>query len=168
MRRNVWAALTGVVAAATVLASAELVAVIVSADSSPLFAVGSLMIDLAPPGVKDLMITLFGTGDKAALLTLLGIIVVVGACAAGLLEYYRRPWGVVVLVVFSAVAVIAVTTRDGASGFSAIPTVIGMLVGVWVLRSLQQRLKRWQTREDGTRKRAAAAAAVIASGVSTP
>ncbi|MEF2978684.1 molybdopterin-dependent oxidoreductase [Subtercola sp. YIM 133946] len=168
MRRNVWAALTGVVAAATVLASAELVAVFLSASASPLFAVGSLAIDLAPPGVKDLMISLFGTGDKAALLTLLGIVVVAGACAAGLLEYYRSPWGIVVLVVFSAIAVVAVTTREGASGFSAIPTVIGMLVGVFVLRALQQRLKRWTTREAGVRKRAEAAAAVIASGVSTP
>ncbi|GGF30084.1 molybdopterin-dependent oxidoreductase [Subtercola lobariae] len=168
MRRNVWAALTGVVAAATVLASAELVAVFISAEASPLFSVGSLMIDLAPPGVKDVMISLFGTGDKAALLTLLGIIVVAGACIAGLLEYHRPPWGIVVLVVFSAIAVVAVTTRDGASGFSAIPTVVGMLVGVFVLRALQQRLKRWDSREAGIRKRAEAAAAVIASGVSTP
>src|SRR6195952_1673834 len=120
MRRTVWAALTGVVAAASGLASAELVAVFISADSSPLFAVGSLMIDLAPPGVKDLMISLFGTGDKAALLTLLGIVVLVGAGVAGLLEYYRRPWGIVVLVVFSAIAVVAVTTREGASGFAAV------------------------------------------------
>ncbi|UFS58885.1 molybdopterin-dependent oxidoreductase [Subtercola endophyticus] len=168
MRRNVWAALTGVVAAAAVLASAELVAVFLSAESSPLFAVGSLMIDLAPPGVKDLMISLFGTGDKAALLTLLAIVIVIGACAAGLLQYRRPPWGIVVLIVFSAIAVIAVTTREGASGFAAVPTVVGMFVGVLVLRALQQRLKRWESREEGTRKRAAAAAAVIASGVSVP
>ncbi|MCU1479208.1 MAG: oxidoreductase [Subtercola sp.] len=168
MRRNLWAALTGLVAAATVLASAELVAVFVGAESSPLFSVGSLLIDLAPPGVKDFMISLFGTGDKAALLTLLGIVVVVGACLAGLLEYYWPPWGIVVLVVFSAIAVVAVTTREGASGFSAIPTVVGMLVGVLVLRALQQRLKRWESRDAGIRKRAQAAAAVIASGVSAP
>ncbi|MCU1480386.1 MAG: oxidoreductase [Subtercola sp.] len=168
MRRNVWAALTGVVAAAAVLASAELVAVFLSAESSPLFAVGSLMIDLAPPGVKDLMISLFGTGDKAALLTLLAIVIVIGACAAGLLQYRRPPWGIVVLIAFSAIAVVAVTTREGASGFAAVPTVVGMFVGVLVLRALQQRLKRWESREEGTRKRAAAAAAVIASGVGVP
>ena len=32
-----------------------------------------LVIDLAPPGAKDFMIAIFGTGDKAALLTLLGV-----------------------------------------------------------------------------------------------
>ncbi|RFA17984.1 molybdopterin-dependent oxidoreductase [Subtercola boreus] len=159
MRRGVWAALTGIVAAATVLASAEVVAVFVGAESSPLFAVGSLVIDLAPPGVKTLTIALFGTGDKAALLTILGIIIVLGAALAGYLEYRRKPFGTVVLVAFSAIAVFAVTTREGASGISAVPTVVGMLVGVVVLNALQQRLKRWGVREDGSRKATATTAA---------
>ncbi|PPF75499.1 hypothetical protein C5B96_16645 [Subtercola sp. Z020] len=151
MRRGLWAALTGIVAAATVLASAEVVALFVGAESSPLFAVGSLVIDLAPPGVKELTIALFGTGDKAALLTILGIVVALGAALAGYLEYRRRPLGTLVLVVFSAIAVLAVTTRENASGIAAVPTVIGMLVGVVVLNALQTRLRRWVTRAGGSR-----------------
>ncbi|MEA9984056.1 molybdopterin-dependent oxidoreductase [Subtercola sp. RTI3] len=154
MRRSVWSALTGIVAALSVLAVAEVVAAFVDAESSPLFAVGSLVIDLAPPGVKELTISLFGTGDKAALLSILGIVVVVGAAAAGLLEQRRPPYGTVVLVAFSAIAVIAVTTRSGATVLSAIPTVIGMIVGVFVLRSLHLRLGRWETREAGSRAKA--------------
>ncbi|CAN5146076.1 molybdopterin-dependent oxidoreductase [soil metagenome] len=149
MRRNLWAALTGVVAAAAVLATAELVAVVVGSESSPVFAVGSLVIDLAPPGVKELTISLFGTGDKAALLSILAVVIVGGAAISGLLENRRPPWGIVVLVVFSAIAVVAVTTRTGASAIDVIPTVVGMIVGVVVLRILQQRLSRWSLRRAG-------------------
>jgi DMSO/TMAO reductase YedYZ molybdopterin-dependent catalytic subunit len=145
MRTNLWAAVSGVVAAGSVLASAELIALFAGAETSPLFAVGSLVIDLAPPGVKSLIISLFGTGDKAVLLILLGIVVLALAVLAGILERRRPPWGTVVLVAVSGVAIVAVTTRAGASGLWAIPTVIGMVVGVLVLRLLIGRLRRWET-----------------------
>lgn len=73
------AALTGLISAIVVLGVAELCALVTGNAGSPLFAVGSLVIDLAPPGAKDFMIALFGTGDKAALLTLLGILIVAGS-----------------------------------------------------------------------------------------
>ncbi|WP_378148486.1 molybdopterin-dependent oxidoreductase [Cnuibacter sp. UC19_7] len=141
MRANAWAGLVGVVAAGVELAAAELVAMFAGPESSPLFAVGSLVIDLAPPGAKDLMISLFGTGDKVALLVLLGIVVAALAVAAGILELRRPPGGVVVLVAVTALAILAVTTRAGASGLWAIPTVLGMLAGVVALRMLTARLR---------------------------
>ncbi|MCS5723141.1 molybdopterin-dependent oxidoreductase [Herbiconiux sp. CPCC 203407] len=144
-RARLWAAVAGVVAAASVLGAAEIVAVFVGAEASPLFAVGSLVIDLAPPGVKDLVISLFGTADKIALLVLLGVLVLALAVAAGLLERWRRPFGAVLLVVVSAVAILAVTTRAGASGLWALPTVVGMVVGVLVLHLLVTRLRAWET-----------------------
>jgi DMSO/TMAO reductase YedYZ molybdopterin-dependent catalytic subunit len=162
-----WAAASGVIAAGSVLAAAEVIAVFAGPSTSPLFAVGSLAIDLAPPGVKDTMIALFGTGDKTALLVLLGIVVFVLAALAGILEKRRSPIGVAILVVVSGVGVLAVTTRTGASGFSAIPTVIGMLVGVIVLRSLINRLNRWQRSAD-PQAVAAAAAAVPAPAPTNP
>jgi hypothetical protein len=95
-RASRWfAALTGVVAALVVLAVAEAVSLLVGPAGSPLFAVGSLVIDLVPPGVKELVISLFGTGDKAVLLTVLGVLVGVLAAAAGVVEARRSPWGVV-------------------------------------------------------------------------
>ncbi len=144
MSSKLWAAVAGVVSAAVVLATAEVVAVFVGAESSPLFAVGSLTIDLAPPGVKDLMISLFGTADKAALLVLLGIVVLALAATAGLLEHRRPPLGLLVLVVVSGVAVLAVTTRAGATPFSAVPTVLGMIAGALILRLLISRLHTWE------------------------
>ncbi|GLK16149.1 molybdopterin-dependent oxidoreductase [Herbiconiux flava] len=144
MRWKLWAAAAGLASAAAVLAIAEVIAVFAGASTSPLFAVGSLVIDLAPPGVKDLVIQLFGTGDKAALLTILGVVVAVLAALAGLLEWRRTPFGVVLLVLVSGVAVLAVTTRSGAGALSGLPTVVGMIAGALLLRMLAQRLRAWQ------------------------
>lgn len=142
------AAITGLVSAIVVLGVAELCALVTGNAGSPIFAVGSLVIDLAPPGAKDFMISLFGTGDKAALLTLLGILIVAGSALAGWLELRRPPLGVVVFGVATFVAVIAVVTRAGASGIDGVPTVIGGVAGVVILRSALQRLRLWRIASD--------------------
>ena len=138
------AALAGVISAAVVLGVAELVSLVVGAAGSPLFAVGSLVIDLAPAGVKEFVIALFGTGDKAALLALMGILIVVISGAAGVLELKRPPFGVIVIGIGGVVALIAVLTRAGATGFNGIATIVGGVAGVVVLRISIERLGRWQ------------------------
>ncbi|MBK4347194.1 molybdopterin-dependent oxidoreductase [Lacisediminihabitans changchengi] len=139
------AAFTGVVSAIVVLGAAELGSLVTGNAGSPIFAVGSLVIDLAPPGAKDLMISLFGTGDKAALLTLLAVIIVAGSAGAGILELRRPPFGVVVFGVASLIALIAVLTRAGSTGSDGVPTIIGAVVGVVVLRVAIQRLGVWRS-----------------------
>ncbi|SKA89240.1 DMSO/TMAO reductase YedYZ, molybdopterin-dependent catalytic subunit [Agreia bicolorata] len=143
MRTHGMAALVGLLAALAVLATAEAVAVFVSSSSSPFFAVGQLAIDLAPAWLKESMIALFGTGDKIALFVILGLVVIVFAALAGVLERRRPPVGVAILVIFSAVAVVAVQTRPEASALWAFPTVLGMIAGVLVLRSGIRRLGAW-------------------------
>ena len=139
-----WAAFAGVVSAAVVLGVAEVLSLFVGAAGSPLFAVGSLVIDLAPAGVKEFVIAIFGTGDKAALLTLMGVLIVVISAAAGVLESRRPPFGVIVLGIGGLVALIAVVTRAGSTGFDGIATVLGAVAGVVVLRLSIERLGRWQ------------------------
>jgi DMSO/TMAO reductase YedYZ molybdopterin-dependent catalytic subunit len=141
---RLWAALAGIVSAAVVLGVAEVLSAFVGAAGSPLFAVGSLVIDLAPPGAKDVMIGLFGTGDKAALLALMGVILVVIAGIAGILEARTAPLGVVLFGVGALLAVIAVVTRAGATGFNGVPTIVGAVAGVVVLRILIRRLANWR------------------------
>lgn len=138
------AALTGLISAIVVLGVAEACALVTGNAGSPLFAVGSLVIDLAPPGAKDFMISLFGTGDKAALLTLLGILIVAGSGFAGWLELRRSPFGVILFGIASFIAVIAVVTRAGSSGVDGVPTVVGAVVGVVILRSSIRRLQLWR------------------------
>lgn len=151
MRTQWMAGLVGVLSALSVLAVAEAVAIFVSASSSPFFAVGQLAIDLAPAWLKETMIALFGTGDKIALFVILGIVVVAFAALAGVLERRRPPLGVVVLVVFSAISVVAVQTRPEASALWAFPTVLGMIAGVLVLRSGIRRLGAWRDVHEAAR-----------------
>nr|WP_235492746.1 MULTISPECIES: molybdopterin-dependent oxidoreductase [unclassified Leifsonia] len=139
-------ALVGVIAAGVTLGVAELVAVFVGAASSPIFAVGAWVIDLVPGWFKTLVIDLFGTADKAVLLLSLALLILVLAALAGVLEYRRPPWGMVVLIVVAGVAALAVVTRPEASGILALSTVVGMVAGVVVLRALTRRLHRWRDR----------------------
>ncbi|MBH0008240.1 molybdopterin-dependent oxidoreductase [Salinibacterium sp. SWN1162] len=138
-----WSALLGVLSAAVVLAVAEFFAVFISPASSPVLAVGSLVIDLAPSWLKDLTIALFGTNDKIVLLLCVGLLVLILAVAVGLVEYARPSWGVILLVFIGVVATIAVTTRAQASASWPMPTVLGVVAGVLVLRITMIRLRRW-------------------------
>ena len=141
--QNLYAALVGVVAAMATLAVAEVVALFVGAGSSPLAAVGSLVIDLVPSWVKDTAIALFGTGDKAALLVGLGLLVLILALGIGVLQFHRPPLGLIGLGVVGLIATIAATTRAEASALWAVPTVIGMAVGILVLHLGIRRLHSW-------------------------
>ncbi len=142
-RERLWAALVGLLAALTTVAVGDLVSRFVDAAASPLFAVGSWVIDIVPPWVKDTAIALFGTGDKVALLVGLGLLVAILAVAAGILEYHRAPWGVVLLVVVGLVASFAAATRAGATIDWLIPTALGVVLGAFVLRIGSDRLRRW-------------------------
>lgn len=142
-RVAVWSGLSGIAAALVVLAVAELVALVVSPASSPLFGVGSLVIDLVPGWVKDIVIALFGTGDKIALFVALGLLVLVLAVVVGMLERRRPPWGSVLLGLIAAVAVVALVTRADATPLWAAPTLVGGAAGILVLRLLVKRLTNY-------------------------
>ena len=142
-RLTLWAALIGVASAIVTMTVAELAAQFVSAASSPLFAVGAFVIDIVPPWVKETAIALFGTGDKVALLVGLGLLVAILAVAIGVLEYWRRPWGVVGLVIVGVIASTAAATRAGATLNWALPTAFGVVAGAFVLRVATDRLHGW-------------------------
>ena len=144
-RRTVLAAIVGAVAAIATLAVAEVVALFVAPASSPLIAVGSFVIDIVPPWVKDAAIALFGTGDKAALLVGLGLLVLVLAAGIGVLELRRPPFGVIALVVVGLVAGAAAGTRAEATIAWLLPTLIGIAVGILVLRIGLRRLRQWDS-----------------------
>jgi len=74
-----WAALAGVLAVAAVFGVGELAAGILPGVPSPILAVSRLIVDLQPPGAKDLFVALFGAADKIAL----EVIIVVVALAVG-------------------------------------------------------------------------------------
>jgi DMSO/TMAO reductase YedYZ molybdopterin-dependent catalytic subunit len=132
-------ALAGTVAAAAALATGELVAAVTGGTPSPLVAVGTAIIDFAPPGSKELVVALFGTNDKLALMVLVGIaslafgaliglvarrsslgasLLIVGLVAVGALAGMRDPTASLSLVLLSAVAQVTV-------GILVLETLIG-------------------------------------------
>ncbi|WP_336661839.1 molybdopterin-dependent oxidoreductase [Leucobacter sp. USHLN154] len=145
-RRGVWAlwsALAGIVSAAAFLAVAELVTLLVAPESSPILAVGSFVIDIVPQPIKEFAIATFGEADKVVLLCSLGLAVAVAAAIGGILQFFARPFGLVVLVIAGALSTAATVTRSGASVLAAAPPVLGTLVGCAVLILLITRLRVW-------------------------
>jgi DMSO/TMAO reductase YedYZ molybdopterin-dependent catalytic subunit len=61
------AALAGIASAALALGVSELIAGLLPGATSLVASVGQVVIDLQPPGAKDLVVELFGTNDKLAL-----------------------------------------------------------------------------------------------------
>ena len=130
-------ATAGVLAALVALASAEVVARLLTSGSSPVLAVGQEVIDRVPPAVESAAIALFGTADKAVLLA--GILVVSLGIGAALGSAAARRFAVAVggFAVFAGVGVAAVSARPGASWVAAAVAVsAGTMAGLAVLHRL--------------------------------
>ncbi|MFK0008215.1 molybdopterin-dependent oxidoreductase [Paenarthrobacter sp. NPDC090520] len=143
---KVMAALAGVVSAAVVLAVAELAGAFFTARATPFFALGSTFIDFTPPWLKDFAIATFGTNDKAALFVGMGLTIAVLACVLGVVAYRKWALGVLGVLLMGAVIVACVLTRAGVRPLDAIPSVVGTVAGLVVLRLLLRplwRLKAW-------------------------
>ncbi|KXP03263.1 molybdopterin-dependent oxidoreductase [Tsukamurella pseudospumae] len=140
-RAPAWAAaLAGVLAGAVGLAVAELVAAVIAPGASTVFAGGAAVIDAAPRWLKDFAVETFGTTDKAVLLGTMGVVLAVGAAAAGLLELRRRPWGAVLVGAVGIAGAVTAVLRPDATALWAVPSLVGIGAAVLVLRLATQRL----------------------------
>jgi DMSO/TMAO reductase YedYZ molybdopterin-dependent catalytic subunit len=130
-------ALAGLVAAAAALATGELVAAITGGAPSPLVAVGAAVIDFAPPGSKEVVVALFGTNDKLALMVLVGAAVLAFGVVTGLVA--RRSMLAASLLIVGLVAVGALAgLRDPTASASLvlISAVAQVTAGILVLEVL--------------------------------
>ncbi|WP_067651710.1 molybdopterin-dependent oxidoreductase [Nocardia harenae] len=130
------AALSGVLAAASVLGVGHLVAAVVEPAASPFLATGAAMVDRTPRALKDFAIREFGSSDKLVLFASMAVVMVVLATVAGLLERRFRYAGCGLLVALGLVVVGAALQRPGATALFALPAVLGVLAGVLALRLL--------------------------------
>ncbi len=125
------------------LGLAELVAALLAPGASPVLVVGSQLIDWAPAWAKQTAIALFGTGDKTALLTGIGIALVIVSGAAGALERWKPPIGRVIFGAAGVFGVGAAIARTGSSPFDIIPaavaTVVALIALGYLLRKLDER-----------------------------
>ncbi|WOF22140.1 molybdopterin-dependent oxidoreductase [Microbacterium betulae] len=136
------AMLAGAASAAVFLAAAELTALLVAREGSPILAVGGFVVDVVPQPLKEFAISTFGERDKDALLLGLALAVLVAAAIAGVLERLRPPLGVVVVAVAGAASLAATVTRPGATAFAWAPAVAGTIAGSVALVLLSRRLRR--------------------------
>ncbi|MFI5507460.1 molybdopterin-dependent oxidoreductase [Mycobacterium sp. NPDC051804] len=129
-------AMAGVAAAAVALGVTQLLAVLFGPEADARIAVGSAVIDLTPGPVKEWAIQTFGTADK--LFLSIAVVAVIAAVAAVTAQYETRraPVGSAAIVVAGIAGCAAVLSRAGAGFADIVPTVIGTVCGVAVLRLL--------------------------------
>jgi DMSO/TMAO reductase YedYZ molybdopterin-dependent catalytic subunit len=136
-------AIAGVVAAGVALAVSELVCGIAGSGPSLISSVGTQFIDRFAASLKDLAIQLFGTNDKAALVT--GIVIVCLAVGAAVGKGSVRRWwiGVVGFVAFGAIGLwsylenpLGSTVTGVVAAVVSTAAGIGTLFGLlWLLRA---------------------------------
>ena len=154
-RLDAYAALSGIVTGLVTLGVAAVLALFFGL-TNPLIAVGSLVIDLAPPGAKSFIISIFGTNDKVFIIALLFALVLVIAVVAGIAQRRLPPFGIAILLIVALVAIVAALTRSNSTIADAFPTAAGAVLGVITLRTLIRRLERWRvaaTRKPATSTR---------------
>ncbi|MFC7449571.1 molybdopterin-dependent oxidoreductase [Rhodococcus daqingensis] len=139
-RRLIARAVSGVIAAGVVLGVGELLSALTGPESSPFFAVGSTTVDRSPAWAREFAISTFGTGDKPALFVGMSVLIAVFAAIAGIVERPTRPYGSTILAALGLVGVYAAITRPGAGWGAAVPTVVGVALGIVVLRQLTSQL----------------------------
>lgn len=147
-RRALLGALSGLLACYAALAAAELAAAVTRPQASPVVAVGGAAIDRTPTPVKDWAIRNFGTSDKLVLQ--LGIVAVLALLAVvlGLVATRHRRAGSAGVLIFGVIGALAATTRpDSTSMADAVPSVVGALVGAWLLYALTGRARTTLTEE---------------------
>ncbi|HKF85901.1 MAG TPA: molybdopterin-dependent oxidoreductase [Candidatus Limnocylindrales bacterium] len=131
------AAVSGIVAAGAALAVGELIAALMPGAPSPVAAVGAALIDFAPPGSKEVVVALFGTNDKPALLLLIGSVVLLVGAGLGLLARRRQSLATAGIVALVAVGFLAMLRQPGAELTATLLSAgVQAIVGIQVLTLL--------------------------------
>jgi len=159
----------GVAAAAVALGVTQLVSAFVSPASDARTAVGSAVVNLTPGPVKEWAIQTFGTNDKLFLSTSMLVVIAVLAAVAAIGESRRIPRGSLAMAAAGVAGCAAVLAQTGARPLDVIPTVVGVLCGIGVLRLLTATRANADPGHDPGRRRwlmtLAALGAGVASGV---
>ncbi|WP_327149026.1 molybdopterin-dependent oxidoreductase [Nocardia sp. NBC_01329] len=135
------AGLSGLAAAAVVLGVGELAAALIAPAAAPFLATGATVVDHTPQALREFAIEQFGTRDKPVLFLCMGVVMVVLAVTAGLLER-RGPYGSALLAGLAVVVGIAVLQRPTATAAYTVPILLGAAAGVLTLRVLITRAPR--------------------------
>lgn len=136
---RLFSALAGILAGATAIAVAELVAAFRPNWRNPLFTVGDRFISITPSWLKDFAIATFGTNDKVALLVGIGIFLAVFSAIVGVVALrHSLKIGLVGIGLFALVGIFSVIAGSGGP-VAVLPTLLGSLAAaallIWFDRS---------------------------------
>lgn len=126
----------GLAAAAVAVGVMQCLAAFFPASADARNAVGSAVIDMTPGPVKEWAIQTFGTADKLFLSVTVLVVIGIFASVAAVWERTRVPVGSLAILIGATLGTTAVLSRPGATPVDVLPTVVGALCGVVVLRLL--------------------------------
>jgi DMSO/TMAO reductase YedYZ molybdopterin-dependent catalytic subunit len=129
-------AASGVIAAVVLWGVAEIASALFSPASSPLVAVGAAFIDVTPAWLKDFAIDVFGTADKAVLTASMAVVALAVAAGLGLVARRRLTLACVLCAALAVLLGAAVLSRPGTGWSDVLPTMVGAVAGIAVLRWL--------------------------------
>ncbi|AEV84366.1 oxidoreductase [Actinoplanes sp. SE50] len=168
MRRTLLGAISGIVAAGSGVAVAELLAAATRPGAGPLVAVGGAVIDATPTPWKEFAVRELGTNDKPVLLAVIGVVLAGLALATGIAATRWRAAIPVGTALLGAVGAAAALSRPTATLPDAVPAVVGAAVaGVllwWLLR--KPRPVDTGVRENGVDRRLVLRLSLLAAGAS--
>ncbi|QAY59117.1 oxidoreductase [Microbacterium protaetiae] len=131
--------LAGIAAVVLGAGIGELAAAAFAPASSPLAAIGDVLIDLAPPWAKEWAIGLFGTSDKLALLIAIALVLLAVAGALGLLEARFARIGVLLCAALGIVGIAAASSRADATGLAWAPSAVAGAAAAFTIGPLVRR-----------------------------
>lgn len=130
--------LAGALSAVGALGAGQLVAVVLAPESSPLVAVGAVLIDAAPTPAKTAAVRLLGVADKPVLLAAIAFVLVVVGGVLGIIGWRRRRLALAGVAVLGLLGTGAVLLR-GAAPVQLVAPVVTLVVGVGALAAFTRR-----------------------------
>ncbi|MEO5704905.1 MAG: molybdopterin-dependent oxidoreductase [Candidatus Limnocylindrales bacterium] len=130
-------AFAGAVAVGAALAIGELIAGLVEGVPSPLLAVARFIVDIQPPGAKEIVVALFGEADKIAFQVFIVLVAALVGAGLGRLSPKRPDLAAGVMVAFTGAGFVASLREPGVSpALSVAAAGIETLAGIFLLRRL--------------------------------
>lgn len=129
-------ALCGVLAAALLLGTADALSWLFAPGSSPLIALGGLVIEQTPAAVQDAVIATFGTDNKTVLLVAMGVGGALLAGLIGVLGRRRRRTSALCVAAVGVGLVLIVAMRPDTGLADVVPTLVGTVLGAAALPML--------------------------------
>lgn len=160
---RVAAAASGLVAGGVFFLVGWVAAALLDPPAAPHAALGAGVVDLTPAWLKDFAISTFGTADKVVLAVGLAGVSALLAAGIGVLAARWFTLGVVAVGLLAAVCALAGATRADSTGWAVLPSLLGALAGIGVLRLLLLR-RAGAGGEDLDRRRFLAAVGGVTAG----